>query len=88
MQAHSDNEPIYCEECGDSFTMHCTYCHRDNRDHFKRTCNYWRHDVKSSGGDRGGSSCGRRRWRGRRAQRGRGGSSRGRSSRGGRNHGS
>eukprot|EP00961_Rhodomonas_salina_P202651 2733791-Rhodomonas_salina.1 len=60
--------------------MHCTYCHHDN--HFKRTCNYWRHDVKNSCRDRGGSSHGKRR-RGRGTQRGRGGSNRGGSSRGG-----
>eukprot|EP00961_Rhodomonas_salina_P136672 1838626-Rhodomonas_salina.2 len=61
--------------------MHCTYCHCDN--HFKRTCNYWRHDVKNSCSDSSGSSRWKGRGRGRGAQRGRGGSSRGGSSRGG-----
>jgi len=31
---------VICEECDDKFTVHCTYCHRNN--HFKRTCNHWR----------------------------------------------
>eukprot|EP00961_Rhodomonas_salina_P038713 520336-Rhodomonas_salina.1 len=61
--------------------MHCTYCHHDN--HFKHTCNYWRHDVKNSSGDRGGSSRGKGRGRGRGTQKGQGGSNRGGSSRGG-----
>eukprot|EP00961_Rhodomonas_salina_P146209 1968224-Rhodomonas_salina.1 len=64
--------------------MHCTYCHRDN--HYKRTCNYWRHDTKNTGAGRGGTPRDRGRGRGRGASRGRGSSNRCGMSRGGGNH--
>eukprot|EP00961_Rhodomonas_salina_P167367 2255304-Rhodomonas_salina.1 len=88
MQASGDGDTktIWCYECGENFTIHCTYCHCDN--HYKRTCNYWSHDTKNGGAGRGTSPRGRGRGRGRGATpRGRGGSNRGGSSRGGRSHG-
>eukprot|EP00961_Rhodomonas_salina_P195897 2644321-Rhodomonas_salina.3 len=56
-----DSNPIYCEDCEDTFMMHCTYCHSYN--HFKLTCNCWCHYVKNSS-DSSGSSCRKGRGRG------------------------
>lgn len=71
----NDDEKIWCDECGEHFTMHCVHCHRNN--HFKRTCNFWRHEVKNggrgggSGGGYGGGQPSRGRGRGRGGFRGR-----------------
>ena len=61
----SEEGRVYCDECGDTFTKHCTHCHAHN--HFKKTCDKWRFD------NRGDVSRGKGRGRGAfKNQRGRG----------------